>query len=512
MECECARADSSARPARATHRCIECGLLCEDCGSAHARMTRVFGGHTVSPLTPDAKKEEASAGEPAGDVAVAAKASDIHCGALATVGVVQRDLLGPRPAERQREAHHAAQKGNIWCDIPYFLPCVLPPRYPSGPQRSVRRLVVRGPPNTHGACVVVGASTPREWRLRAAQQDARKQELREAKRMHRKFLPRMLKEYSGILEAAGHVSKFERAICDSFLTTADERSQPPAVGARAVRPASACLPGSSSPPLDTLCVPALSGVRAASAMPVLLRNVTHREGSGQRAAPSSQQSSHSPPRTPVGAHDWLSTEPDNDEAMSRATKSWNDRTVQPRFLDMPPMGYAPGAVDKVVNSSQSASALSQAAKQAEANSIVEALRPPEEREEESQRQHAAHRPSEREIYDSYYKHLKTLNTQVADKLLQLESLYEHESQDAENLRLHAARDMGLDLGSRARGTLEHAEAQKTIMEAEERWSNIQGCRLAFLCLNTRKRSSDSACSSVARCIKKASSREDGYSR
>jgi hypothetical protein len=345
------------------------------------------------------------------------------------------------------------------------------------PPRPARRLVVRGPPNAHGACVLVGASTPREWRLRAAQQDARKQEMREAKRMHRKFLPRMLKEYSSILEAAGHVSKFEQAICDSLLTPADERSQPPAVGARVVRPASACLPGSSSTPLEALCAPALSGVRAASAMPVLQRNATHREGSDQHAAPSSRQGSHSPARTPFGAHDWLSTEP---EAMSRATKSGTDRTEQPRFLDMPPMGYAPGAVDKVVNSSQSASALSQAAKQAEAKSIVEALRPPEERKEESQRQHAAHRPSEREIYDAYYKHLKTLNTQVADKLLQLESLYENESQDAEALRLHAARDMGLDFGSRARGTLEHAEARKTITEAEERWSNIQGCRLAFL--------------------------------
>ena len=430
----------------------------------------MFGGHTVSPLTPDAKKEEESVEKPTGDVAVAANASDIHCGALATVGVVQRELLGPRPAaERQREAHHAAQKGNIWCVIPCFLHCVLPPHVPT--QTPAQRPPTRRArsPNTRGACVLVGASTPREWRLRAAQQDARKQEMREAKRMHRKFLPRMLKEYSSILEAAGHVSKFERAIRDSLLTTADERSQPPAVGARAVRPASAT-------PLETLCAPALSGVRAASAMPVLQRNATHREGSGQRAAPSSRQGSHSPARTPFGAHDCLSTEP---EAMSRATKSGTDRTVQPKFLDMPPMGYAPGAVDKVVNSSQSASALLQAAKQAEANSIVEALRPPEEREEESQRQHAAHRPSEREIYDAYYKHLKTLNTQVADKLLQLESLYEHESQDAEALRLHAARDMGLDLGSRARGTLEHAEARKTITEAEERWSNIQGCRLAF---------------------------------
>jgi hypothetical protein len=337
--------------------------------------------------------------------------------------------------------------------------------------------------------------------------------MREAKRMHRKFLPRMLKEYSSILEAAGHVSKFERAICDSLLTTADERSQPPAVGARAVRPASACLPVSSSTPLETLCAPALSGVRAASAMPVLQRNATHREGSGQCEAMTSRQSSHSLARTPFGAHDRLSTEPDKDEAMSRATKSGTDRSraVQPRFLHMPPMGYAPGAIDKVVNSSQSASALRQAAKQAEANSIIEALRPPEEREEEAQRQHAAHRPSEREIYDAYYKHLKTLNIQVADKLLQLESLYEHESQDAEALRLHAARDMKLDLGSRARGTLEHAEARKTITEAEERWSKIQGCRLAFLCLNTRKRCSDSACSSVARSSKQVSSRKDGDS-
>jgi len=108
-------------------------------------MIRVFGGHTVSPLTPDAEKEEESAGEPARNVAVAAKASDIHCDALATVGVVQRDLLGPPPAaERQREAHHAAQQGNIWCVVPCFLPWVLPPRYPPRPLCSARKLVVRG--------------------------------------------------------------------------------------------------------------------------------------------------------------------------------------------------------------------------------------------------------------------------------------------------------------------------------------------------------------------------------
>ena len=120
-------------------------MLCEACGVAHARMTRLFGAHTVRPLSPDpadadadadaAAAEQASAGEPAADVAAATRVSDIHCDALATVGEVQRDLQACPPAAARRPAHSdgQAQKRNIWCDLP-CRPCA-PPACP----RSLRR-------------------------------------------------------------------------------------------------------------------------------------------------------------------------------------------------------------------------------------------------------------------------------------------------------------------------------------------------------------------------------------
>jgi len=127
----------------ATLRCIECGLLCEACGAAHARMTRVFGAHTVRPRSPlgaepgapSGLDADARAGEAAADVAVA-RVSAIHCDALAAVGGVQRDLLACAPAAGRPthadEQHLPAQKGtllsaragaknvpgNIWCVLP----------------------------------------------------------------------------------------------------------------------------------------------------------------------------------------------------------------------------------------------------------------------------------------------------------------------------------------------------------------------------------------------------------
>ena len=312
--------------------------------------------------------------------------------------------------------------------------------------------------------------------------------MRAARRMHRKFLPRMVSEYSNILEADGPVANFERALKDSLFTTPGEPAQRQGGGGGARRPASAFLPPDRLEPLGALSVAVPSGTRAASAMPALQRDTEPGGGSDERAC-SSKQSAHSSVASSQGStclrlEDRIeykgprATEPGKDAEMRRTAEGGAGLTVQPKFLDMPPMGYAPGATQQAVNASESASAMRQAAKQAKADGIVQALRPPAERDEEAYRlQYAAdHAPSEREIYDAYYKHLKTLNAQVTDKLLKLESLFAHESQDAEALRLHAARDMGLDLGSRARGTLEHAEARKALKEAGERWSAIQGRR------------------------------------
>lgn len=40
-----------------THRCIECGLLCESCAASHAKMIKLFRTHKVRLLNPDEKEE-----------------------------------------------------------------------------------------------------------------------------------------------------------------------------------------------------------------------------------------------------------------------------------------------------------------------------------------------------------------------------------------------------------------------------------------------------------------------
>ena len=108
--------------------------------------------------------------------------------------------------------------------------------------------------------------------------------------MRRKFLPRMVNEYSNILEADGPVANFERALKDSLFTTPGEPAQPPAQGGGARRPASAFLPPDRVAPLGPLCAPTQSGARAASAMPAMQRDT--KKGGGEQARPS-QQSAHS---------------------------------------------------------------------------------------------------------------------------------------------------------------------------------------------------------------------------
>ena len=51
----CAGDEDGNKPL-ATRRCVECGPVCEDCATAHARMTKIFQAHTLQSLV--SKNEE----------------------------------------------------------------------------------------------------------------------------------------------------------------------------------------------------------------------------------------------------------------------------------------------------------------------------------------------------------------------------------------------------------------------------------------------------------------------
>jgi hypothetical protein len=149
-----------------------------------------------------------------------------------------------------------------------------------------------------------------------------------------------------------------------------------------------------------------------------------------------------------------------------------------RFRDMPPLEYVAGNVANVLNTSHWASESHRISKQAAAEGMVNALRLPDERKKEAARvlYEATHGPPDKFLALEFYAHLQTLSRQATDKIAALEKMFETDAYDTESLQALAHRDMGLNLGVHARGMFEHAEARRTIIEAADGVSALQGRR------------------------------------
>jgi hypothetical protein len=181
------------------------------------------------------------------------------------------------------------------------------------------------------------------------------------------------------------------------------------------------------------------------------------------------------------------------------------RVGTPRFLEMPRVNYIPGRA---------------ASTNVARDSIVDNLRLPQDRRREAERvlREASNKPSDRECFEAYHDHLKTLRCvrllynygqryyvvicvdtlhansgQLAAKLSTLEELFDEKTHDPETLQAHMERDMALSAGARARGMYEHADARKAMEVAGQGFARVKDHRYTLLLVTPMGRVRTRAC-------------------